>query len=313
MSEFDLIKRYFTKKPSSKIELGVGDDCALFALPEGERLAVSTDLLIAGTHFFDDTDPMDLGHKSLAVNLSDLAAMGARPIGCTLAVALPYVDEAWIAAFAQGFFDLASVHQCDLIGGDTTKGPLSVCVTVFGTVPSDQALRRDKAQIGDDIWISNAVGEARAGLEWLRHNVQLLHPEEAVSRLQRPTPRVELGLALRGLAHAAIDVSDGLLGDLGHILECSQVGATLRLEDIPVSPLLMELPQEQQQQFILSGGDDYELCFTVPKEHREAIETIGQSLSLSLSCIGTIENEGLQLLRNGQSISFSGHSFDHFL
>lgn len=312
-SEFDLIRRYFTKEVSPKIDLGVGDDCALFGLPEGEKLAVSTDLLISGTHFFEDTDPYELGHKSLAVNLSDLAAMGAKPIACTLAVSLPKVNEPWIKAFSEGFLNLAKEHHCDLIGGDTTKGPLSICVTVFGSVPFKAALRRDAAQIGDDIWVSGYLGEARAGLEFLQGNVTLSNEKDAISRLQKPTPRVALGLALRGIAHAALDLSDGLVGDLGHILERSNKGATLFIENLPQSPILATLDEAKRLEFILAGGDDYELCFTAPTQNRDKILKAAKDVGVQVFLIGTIEKEGFRLLEGGQEKAFLGHSFDHFL
>src|SRR5690349_13537469 len=230
MGEFELIARYFDR-PVRRSPLGIGDDCALLQPGPGLQLAVSTDLLVEGRHFLSTVDPRRLGHKALAVNLSDLAACGAQPLAFTLAIALPQVDEAWLAAFAQGLFALADAHQCELVGGDTTRGPLAIDITVFGEVPAGQALLRSGAQAGDDLWVSGTLGDARLALEAFRGTVSLPQDvfEAARLRLEQPQPRVALGLALRGLASAAIDVSDGLLGDLGHVLERSRVGATIEL------------------------------------------------------------------------------------
>src|SRR5437868_2059526 len=226
MGEFDLIARYFTR-PARRSPLGVGDDCALLQPAPGMQLAVSTDLLVEGRHFLSTVDPRALGHKALAVNLSDLAACGAQPLAFTLSLALPRVDEAWLAGFSEGMFALADAHDCELVGGDTTAGPLAINITVFGEVPAGAALLRSGAQAGDDLWVSGTLGDARLALEAFRGTVSL--PQEVFDaarlRLERPQPRVALGLALRGLATAAIDVSDGLLGDLGHVLQRSGVGA----------------------------------------------------------------------------------------
>lgn len=224
MGEFDLIARYFTR-PARKAVLGVGDDCALLAPAPGMQLAVSSDMLVEGRHFFPGVDPEALGHKALAVNLSDLAACGARPLAFTLALALPRVDEPWLAAFARGLLRLADEHGCELVGGDTTQGPLNICITIFGEVPPGQALLRSGAQPGDDLYVSGTLGDARLALEALLGHVQFPAETLARARLERPTPRVALGQALRGVASSALDVSDGLLGDLGHILRASGVGA----------------------------------------------------------------------------------------
>ncbi len=226
MGEFDLIERYF-KRPTHKAALGVGDDCALLNTTPGMQLAVSSDMLVEGRHFLSTVDPERLGHKALAVNLSDLAAIGAEPLGFTLALALPRVDEAWLAGFSRGLLTLADTHGCELVGGDTTQGPLNICITVFGEVPPGDALLRQNAQVGDDIYISGTVGDARLALEVFRgtHSLSGEAFEQARLRMEQPTPRVALGTALRAVANAAIDVSDGLLGDLGHILKRSGVGA----------------------------------------------------------------------------------------
>ena len=259
LSEFDLIARYFTRLPraGTAVTLGVGDDCALIAPPAGCELVVSTDMLVEGRHFFQGAQALALGHKSLAVNLSDLAAMGAQPIGFTLALALPAVDETWLAAFSQGLFALADQHDIALIGGDTTKGPLTICVTVLGQVPFGKALRRDAAIVGDDLWVSGTLGDAKLALSALQNRVQL-DPSalaQAAERLHRPEPRVALGLALRGIAHAAIDVSDGLLGDLGHILKRSAAGATIDADALPLGAALKATQaQAIQHAFALNGG-----------------------------------------------------------
>ena len=231
MGEFDLIARYFTRPPARAV-LGVGDDCALLLPSPGMQLAISSDMLVEGRHFFADVDPFSLGHKALAVNLSDLAACGARPLAFTLALALPRVDEAWLEAFSRGLLALADAHGCELVGGDTTQGPLNICITVFGEVPHGQALLRSGARAGDDLYVSGTLGDARLALEVLRGRVAAPAPVLAAARLrlEQPTPRIALGMALRGVATAAIDVSDGLLGDLGHILKQSGVGATVETD-----------------------------------------------------------------------------------
>jgi thiamine-monophosphate kinase len=318
LSEFDLISRYFTRPPSrpDRTMLGVGDDCALMAPAPGMQLAVSSDMLVEGRHFFPDADPVRLGHKCLAVNLSDLAAMGAAPLAFTLAISLPEARAEWLAPFSQGLLALADRHGCDLIGGDTTKGPLNICITVFGEVPPGQALRRDAAQAGDDIWVSGTLGDARLALAAYRKEVDLDADSHAraAERMHRPTPRVELGLALRGIAHAAIDISDGLLGDLGHILKRSNVGATVEADLLPPGPMLALREPDLQRAFTLAGGDDYELCFTAPAAAREAILDAAQSSNTPVTRVGAIEAEpGLRLLdASGSPLHLQLRSFDHF-
>jgi len=267
MGEFDLIARYFNR-PTRRAALGPGDDCALLAPAAGQQLAVSSDMLVEGRHFLSTVDPARLGHKALAVNLSDLAACGARPLACTLALALPRVDEVWLAGFSEGLYALADAHGCELVGGDTTAGPLNVCITVFGEVPAGGALLRNGARAEDDLWVSHAagggIGDARLALEVFRGTLALDGERfERVRRaMERPEPRVALGLALRGVASAALDVSDGLLGDLSHLLRRSGVGATVEADAVPRSAELAAQPLEVQRLCTLSGGDDYELLFT---------------------------------------------------
>lgn len=318
MGEFDLIRRFF-QRPVRHAVLGVGDDCALLAPAPGMQLAISSDMLVEGRHFFPDVDPRLLGHKALAVNLSDLAACGARPLGFTLALSLPRADAAWTETFASGLLALADAHGCELIGGDTTRGPLNICITVFGEVPPGQALLRSGAQAGDDIWVSGSLGDARLALEALLGQTALPPGVLAAARqrLEAPTPRVALGLALRGIASSALDVSDGLLGDLGHILEQSHVGACV--DTRCTTPLLeaghqTPLPPELLQQCTLAGGDDYELCFTAPASQREAVEAAGRSCATRVTRIGRIEAEpGLRLIGpDGAALSPQWASFDHF-
>ncbi|SDX58298.1 thiamine-phosphate kinase [Collimonas sp. OK242] len=324
LSEFDLISRYFTRTARSNIDhiaLGVGDDCALLTPTAGMQMAISTDMLVEGRHFFPDADPFALGHKCLAVNLSDLAAMGARPLAFTLALALPAAREEWLAPFSAGLLALADEHHCELIGGDTTKGPLNICITVFGETPPGQALRRDTAQAGDDIWVSGTLGDARLALAGYRHELadqlamDAAHHAQAAARMHQPTPRVALGLALRGIARAAIDISDGLVGDLGHILERSGVGATLAVDSLPAGPVLSQQTQAIRRQFTLAGGDDYELCFTAPADRRAAVLAAGQAAATAVTRIGSIDaSHGLRLRDAGNApLELQLASFDHFL
>lgn len=316
-SEFELIARHFTREPQAggPVLLGVGDDCALLAPPPGEVLAVSTDMLVEGRHFFAGTDPEALGHKALAVNLSDLAAMGARPLGFTLALALPAADEDWIAPFARGLLALADEHAIPLVGGDTTRGPLNLCITVFGSVPPGSALRRDAAQPGDAIWVSGELGDARLAVEALMgHAGSGELPGGAATRLHRPQPRLALGLALRGIARAAIDVSDGLLGDLAHILDRSGVGAVVEADAVPVGAALASHPRPRQREFALDGGDDYELCFTAPADRETQVIAAAKDAGVPVTRIGRILAEsGLQVVDgDGLPLAIGSRSFDHF-
>jgi thiamine-monophosphate kinase len=327
LSEFSLIDRFFARRAHSARRnddgtLGIGDDCALLVPRPGEMLAISTDMLVEGRHFFADIDPHALGHKALAVNLSDLAAMSATPQAFTLAFALPKADEAWLAAFSDGMFELADRHGCELIGGDTTAGPLNLCLTVFGSVPPQHALRRDAAQPGDDIWISGTLGDARAGLGILRNEWTADASDTATFRraLERPQPRIRLGLALRGIARAALDISDGLAGDLLHILERSQLNAAVDADAVPRSDALKRLSPDIQRRCTLAGGDDYELCFTAPTSARAAVETAAREVDIPVTRIGTIAALESAASRPaiswrdaaGNPLTLSLQGFDHF-
>ena len=327
MGEFDLIARYFTR-PTPRAVLGVGDDCALLQPKPGTQLAISSDMLVEGRHFFADADPFALGHKALAVNLSDLAACGATPLAFTLALALPDVNETWLQGFSRGLLALADAHGCELVGGDTTQGPLNICITVFGEVPvvngKSQALLRSGARPGDDVYVSGTLGDARLALDALR-GMLVLPPAllaQARMRLEQPTPRVALGQALRGVASAALDLSDGLLGDLGHILKASGVGATL---DTSIAMQLIAacahpacttglISLKKQLECVLAGGDDYELAFTAPPAARQAVLAAARLAETPVTRMGRIDAEpGLRLI-DAQGQRLSGHysSFDHF-
>jgi thiamine-monophosphate kinase len=320
-SEFDLIRRYFTR-PIHRAVLGIGDDAALIACDPGMDLAISTDTLVADRHFFTDTDPGKLGHKALAVNLSDMAAMGATPRWVTLALTLP-VDRLqsqpdWLEAFMQGFFSLANAYQVELIGGDTTRGPLNIGVQIIGEVAKGKALRRSTALPGDDIWVSGQLGDAAMALAHLQRRIELDPAELAacLPALLTPTARVELGQQLIDLARSAIDISDGLLADLGHILECSHTAATVYLAKIPCSTVVKKhMATALAVDCLLAGGDDYELCFTAPESKRVEIMQLAQQLAIPLSCIGEItEGEGLRVLdSNGNALTYEKKGYDHFL
>ncbi|MCW5651415.1 MAG: thiamine-phosphate kinase [Ramlibacter sp.] len=323
MGEFELIQRFF-HRPARRSPLGPGDDCALLQARPGMQLAVSSDMLVEGRHFLSTVDPARLGHKALAVNLSDLAACAATPLAFTLALAMPRADEAFLAPFARGLLALADAHGCELVGGDTTQGPLNLCITVFGEVPAGQALLRSGARPGDDLWVSGTLGDARLALEVFRGHLTVPASvfEAARARMEQPEPRVALGQALRGVATSAIDISDGLLGDLGHVLRASGVGASIDTsiasnliaacdQQTGATPLLSP---ETQLEFVLAGGDDYELAFTAPAAAREAVAAAGRAAQTAVTRIGRIEAEpGLRLLdANGQLLDRRYASFDHF-
>lgn len=319
MGEFDLIARYFTR-PARHAALGVGDDCALLQLQAGMQLAVSSDMLVEGRHFLPTTPAAGLGHKALAVNLSDLAACGAKPLAFTLALSMPSVDEHWLSGFSKGLWALADSHGCELIGGDTTQGPLNICITVLGEVPPGDALLRQHAQVGDDVYISGTVGDARLALEVFKGQLSLdsAHFEAARLRMDKPTPRVALGMALRGVANAAIDISDGLLGDLGHVLQRSKVGAVIETAWVQDSAAISEAMQSvafnKRLDFALAGGDDYELLFTAPPDQADAVLEASEQCGVSITCIGRITPvAGVQVLDlQGLPLSRRFASFEHF-
>ncbi|MBK1612867.1 thiamine-phosphate kinase [Rubrivivax gelatinosus] len=315
MGEFELIEKYFGRA-ARRAPLGVGDDCALLDLEPGMRLAVSTDLLVEGRHFLSTVAPERLGHKALAVNLSDLAACGAEPLAFTLALSMPRVDEVFLAGFARGLYALADRHGIELVGGDTTAGPLSICITVFGQVPPDQALLRSGARPGHDLWVSGRLGDARLALEVFRGNALL--PGSAFDEVRRamecPEPRIALGLALRGLATSAIDLSDGLAGDLGHVMRLSGVGATIEYDALPRSSVLALQSPELQRECLLAGGDDYELLFSAPRSRRDAVLAAAAEAQVAVSCIGSIDaGEALRIVdADGRPLAPAARGFDHF-
>jgi len=318
VSEFEIIRSYFAR-PVRRALLGVGDDCALIAPEAGTVFAVSTDMLVEGKHFHVGADAAKLGHKALAVNLSDLAAMGAAPRYATLALALPDADEAWLAQFTQGFFRLADAFGVELIGGDTTRGPRNISVTVIGTVPQQLALRRDGAKAGDEVWLSGCSGDAALALAHLDRRTRLSDAALAhcLARLHTPVPCIALGLALRGIASSAIDVSDGLLADIGHIAERSGVAVELRYAELPRSRALGACADERlAQECLLAGGDDYELAFTVGPDDSKRVESIAAELGLALTRIGSVTSGEPGLVSvydaSGKMMQITRKGFDHF-
>ena len=331
LGEFELIARYFQRPQralDAGVALGVGDDCALLQPTPGMQWAVSSDMLVSGRHFFPDADPRTLGHKALAVNLSDLAACGARPRAFTLALALPDARAEWLQPFSEGLLALADAHGCALIGGDTTRGPLNICITVMGEVPPGQALLRSGAQVGDDVYVSGTLGDAALALQCLQGRIQLPPAvlAQARQRLEQPTPRVALGLALRGVATAAADVSDGLLGDLGHILAQSGLGATVdaniamyllaaRADTTGVGgQFIPEISPGQALQCVLAGGDDYELVFTAPPAQATAVQAAARASGTAVTRIGRTEAMAGVRVVDGSGALLPGPwaSFDHF-
>jgi thiamine-monophosphate kinase len=312
--EFGLIAKYFSR-PVKRALLGVGDDCALLLAPTtAQATAISTDTLVAGVHFFADVDAAALGHKALAVNLSDLAAMGATPRYFTLALTLPAVDDAWLAKFAAGLNALADAHDIELVGGDTTRGPLAITITVLGDVDPTLALRRDRARVGDDIWVSGSLGGAALALEMLQTKQPHILPS-LLALLERPVPRVALGCALLGIANAAIDISDGLVADLGHITARSGLRATIEWREVPRHPDLQPMGRDSQAGYALCGGDDYELCFTAGVDARTAIEHVSRNVGLPLTRIGSLSTGAAEVAVNdesGRQMHLPRVGFDHF-
>jgi thiamine-monophosphate kinase len=308
ISEFALIQRFFTQQTvkNSSTRLSIGDDCALLSLPAGYELAVTTDTMVENVHFFAGTSPEQLGHKLLAVNLSDLASMGAKPVSVTLALTLPKVDETWLTAFAKGFLNLAERYSVDLIGGDTTAGPLTLTVQAMGLVPRGKALMRSSAKAGDFIYLTGSLGDAGLGLK-ISQDYHCADPDAALKRFHQPDPQIDAGLALTGIANACIDVSDGLAGDLGHILEQSNVGACLYWDALPLSDAVLSYINDTGDWSMpLTAGDDYELCFTVSPE---------KAAQLTINCrkIGVIESmPGLRLHKSGATRPLNCKGYEHF-
>ncbi|MDX6913759.1 thiamine-phosphate kinase [Pectobacterium carotovorum] len=318
--EFDLIARYFNRVRSSRrdVELGIGDDCALLTVADKQVLAVSTDTLVSGVHFLPDIDPADLGYKSLAVNLSDLAAMGADPAWLSLAITLPKSNSQWLSAYSDSLFELLDYYGMQLVGGDTTRGPLSLTLTIHGLVPAGRALTRRGARIGDWIYVTGSLGDSAAGLAILQN---MLHVDDEetrqglIQRHLRPQPRILQGQALRDLASSAIDLSDGLISDLQHILKASECGARINLDAIPQSDWLRScVDEEQALRWALSGGEDYELCFTVPEINRGALELALGHLGAGYTCIGQIgpSSEGVRFFRDNKATELNWKGYDHF-
>jgi thiamine-monophosphate kinase len=320
LSEFSLIDRYFTHRTRHTL-LGVGDDAALIRSRRGQVLAISADMLVEGRHFFRGADPEALGHKTLAVNLSDLAAMGATPRWATLALALPQADERWLTAFTRGFMRLARAHDVDLIGGDTTRGPLNLCVQIMGEVPAGKALRRDGACAGDEVWASGTLGDAALAVAARNKKIRITKQQLATvsRRLDKPTPRVALGAALRGIATSAIDISDGLLADLGHICERSRVSAAIAWDALPRSmPMRAHAEHSVARRALLCGGDDYELCFTASPKRRAAVLRAGARTRVQVTRIGRIIRApagavGVVVIDgDGLPLRIAQRGYDHF-
>lgn len=318
--EFSLIARYFDRVRSSRfdVETGIGDDCALLNIPEKQTLAISTDTLVSGIHFLPDIDPADLAYKALAVNVSDLAAMGADPAWLTLALTLQSVDESWLKAFSDSLFEQLDYYDMQLIGGDTTKGPLSMTLGIHGYVPVGRALKRSGAKPGDWIYVTGTPGDSAAGLAILQNRLTVSDETDnayLVKRHLRPTPRILQGQALRDLASSAIDLSDGLVSDLGHILKASECGARIDLDALPYSEAMQRhVDGEQAMRWALSGGEDYELCFTVPELNRGALDVALGHLGVPFTCIGQMsaDVDGMHFQRGGDVVTFDYKGFDHF-
>ncbi len=318
--EFSLIARYFDRVRRARldVETGIGDDCALLNIPDKQTLAISTDTLVSGNHFLPDISPVDLAHKALASNLSDLAAMGADPAWLTLAITLPEVDEDWLEAFSDSLFEQINYYDMQLIGGDTTRGPLSMTLGIYGYVPAGRALKRSGAKPGDWIYVTGTPGDSAAGLAILQNRLRVENEQDAqwlLKRHLRPTPRILHGQALRDLASAAIDLSDGLSSDLGHIVKASNCGAMLDMDAMPFSDAMRRhVEPEQALRWALAGGEDYELCFTVPERNRGALDVAIGHLGVPFTCVGQMsaDVEGIQFSRDGKPVSFDLKGYDHF-
>jgi len=318
MKEFDLIKRYFAEQPVQRkdVLLGIGDDCAIVVPDEKHHIAITTDTLVSGVHFFDDTEPRAIGHKSIAVSLSDLASMGAEPSWISLAITLPKIDEQWVAEFSAGVFELAEYYNVQLIGGDTTSGPLSITVTAQGLTPTSKRLTRSGAHAGDWIYVTGEIGDAALALQYLlgKINVEEVYRDAIISKLHYPKPRVLAGQLLKEYASSAIDLSDGLIGDLAHICKASNVGANIVLDSLPLSQALREtLEHEKSIAMALAGGDDYELLFTVSEDNKVGMETALKSANIKHTCIGQLNANGkITTTLNNKPVQLDVSAFEHF-
>lgn len=320
MGEFDLIERFFhqtaAEQPGPGVALGIGDDCALLDLPAGQQLAVSADTLVAGVHFPQDATPAEIAERALRVNLSDLAAMGAEPLWFTLALTLPEADEAWLRDFSRGLFAAAGGYACALVGGDTTSGPLSITINVMGAVPRGKGLRRDGANVGDFVLVTHHLGDGAGALAVLQNRWTTSEEYEAYlrQRFYRPEPRLREGQLLRGLASAALDISDGLVADLGHICAASDLAAIIDVDALPLSPALQSCPdREQALRWALSGGDDYELCFTLPQELMPEVGLLIAQGQLQASVIGElVVGQGVHVERDGRAYPLDQTGYQHF-
>ncbi len=321
MNEFEIIQHYFKSLPRPEknrvvgrtLHLGIGDDCALVSLASRQQLVISTDTLVDGVHFPRSTSAFDIGYKALAVNLSDLAAMGADPAWFTLSVTLPEFQSDWVKEFCQGLAVLMESFPIELIGGDTTRGPLSITIQVLGVVEHGQAITRGAAQLDDDIYVSGKLGEAGIGLQLVQSGQPPVNAaqEQAILRLNRPLPRITLGQRLRGVASSCIDISDGLLGDMAHLLSGSGLGAEVQVERVPLAECLAN-PEPKDYQFAINAGDDYELCFTAPTEARVLVQNLAEELSLPLTRIGTVVAEAGVIARYFDQSILVANSFQHF-
>lgn len=317
LSEFDIIRQFFNRKKHQRkdVLLGIGDDAALLKIPAKQALAVSMDTLVAGVHFPINTKAYDIGYKALVVNLSDLAAMGAKPAWVTLALTLPTVNKKWLTDFADGFFKLTDKYQLQLVGGDITRGDcLTITVQIHGFVPANKALKRDGAKPGDHIYVTGTLGAAGLALQLLQQGKNKI-PTDLLAKLNRPAPRIDEGLALRTIANSAIDISDGLIGDLNHILIASKVGAALWVDQLPLSHYLTQLATPQAAiEYALCSGDDYELCFTAPANNEKKLRNLFKKFLCDVTCVGIIEKKkGLRLLdKNGENYLIKKQSFQHF-
>lgn len=320
-NEFDIIKHYFAEQQLQRddVALAIGDDCALVNVAADYSVAVSTDSLVAGTHFLADADPAAVAYKALASNLSDLAAMGATPAWVSLALTLPTIDEAWLAPFCHSFFELANQYHIQLIGGDTTKGPLSITLTVQGLVPRGQALTRSGAQVGDDVYVTGDLGDSAAGLALIlgQQDCEQHLAATLIERHFKALPRVSVGEALRGIASAALDISDGVVADVKHIAERSNIAIEIEVEQLPLSAELLAFckgDRQQAQQLALSSGEEYELCFTAPAANRDALKAALAHTNVKYSCIGKVKaGSGLSLLQLGKPLTWQLFGWDHFV